>query len=186
MAEAAVSDLFLRLSEEPRLLLPRWTEMIWDETVRTWVEKFRWKPEIAKSRRDAAIDCFPEAMVTDFEALIPECPNDLKDRHVLAAARRSDAETIVTFNLKHFPKDALKPWGIEASHPGDYLRILYDHEPGVVTNVLHQMADRARRSLPEMLGRLAWSVSTFSNRVGEDLGIELPSIDRLEWRRTTR
>lgn len=42
LAEEAVSDLFLRLAEEPRLLIPRWTETIWDETLRTLIHKLGW------------------------------------------------------------------------------------------------------------------------------------------------
>ena len=42
LAEASVADLYLRLSEEPRLLLPRWTEKIWDEVDRTCSQKLGW------------------------------------------------------------------------------------------------------------------------------------------------
>ena len=54
LAEEAVSDLLLRLAEEPRLLIPRWTETIWDETRRTLIHKLGWPQEIAESRIAAA------------------------------------------------------------------------------------------------------------------------------------
>jgi hypothetical protein len=64
---------------------------------------------------------FPNAEIVGYEALIPALANDAKDRHVLAAAIRGSCPLIVTFNLKHFPAEALQPWGICASHPQDYL-----------------------------------------------------------------
>jgi predicted nucleic acid-binding protein len=52
---------------------------------------------------------FEDAWVEGYEALIPSMANDPKDRHVLAAAVRCGADVIVTFNLQHFPEEALDP-----------------------------------------------------------------------------
>lgn len=41
---------------------------------------------------------------------------DMDDRHVLAAAIQARADVIVTFNLRHFPADALAAQGLEAQH----------------------------------------------------------------------
>jgi hypothetical protein len=109
LAEARVSDLFLRLADAPRLLLPKWTLAIWDETNRTCVEKLGWPQRIADSRRAAALDAFPEAMIEGHEALLAQVANVPKDRHVLAAAVFAKVDVIVTFNLKHFPTAALAP-----------------------------------------------------------------------------
>lgn len=46
---------------------------------------------------------------------------DPGDAHVMAAALKVQAQVIVTNNLKHFPDEALSPWGIEAKHPDDFL-----------------------------------------------------------------
>lgn len=183
LAEAAVSDLFLRLSEEPRLLLPKWSEAIWEETRRTYIEKLGWDEALADSRIKAAQEFFPEAMVIGFEHVIPACGNHPKDRHVLAAAIHSKTETIVTFNVKDFKAEALDPWGINASHPADYLKVLYDHDPAAVTNALHSMASKAERSVPELLARLAWYVRPFSEHVAAEQSLELPEIPPKEWRR---
>ena len=60
------------------------------------------------------VDC----IVTGYETLIPSLTMpDPDDRHVLAAAIRCGADIIVTFNLKDFPEDVLKPYGIEDSIP---------------------------------------------------------------------
>lgn len=183
LAEAAVSDLFLRLSEEPRLLLPRWTEEIWAEMRRTVVLKFGWPEELADRRIQAATDTFPEAMVTGYEHAVELCQNHPDDRHVLAAAIHSRTETIVTFNVKDFKPEALEPWGISAVHPAGYLQVLYDHDPAAVTTALHAMARKAGRSLPELLGRLAWYVEPFSAHVASALSLEILEIRPAEWRR---
>ena len=46
---------------------------------------------------------------------------DPSDRHVVAAAIKSGASLIVTFNLKDFPASALAPLDIEAQHPDDFI-----------------------------------------------------------------
>lgn len=183
LVEAAVSDLFLRLSEEPRLLLPKWTDTIWQETHRTWIEKLGWNEDLATSRKDAATQAFPEAMIEGFEHVIPVCTNHPEDRHVLAAAIHAKVETIVSFNVKDYTTDSLAPWGINVAHPADYLKVLYDHDPAVVTNSLHAMAARAGRTMPEMLARLAWYVEPFSEHVAAAQAIEMPEIQPSEWRR---
>ena len=57
---------------------------------------------------------------------------DPDDRHVLAAAIRSSAEVIVTYNLKDFPAETLAKFDIEAQHPDDFLLSLFDLAPGQV------------------------------------------------------
>ncbi len=74
-----------------------------------------------------------DCLVTGYEPLIDvlNLP-DPDDRHVLAAAIRCGADTIVTFNLKDFPEDALKPYGIEAQHPDEFLTCQLDLAPSLV------------------------------------------------------
>jgi predicted nucleic acid-binding protein len=50
---------------------------------------------------------FPDALVPGYESLVDGMTNDPKDRHVLAAAVRANAEVIVTFNRRDFPESAL-------------------------------------------------------------------------------
>ncbi|HRF59562.1 MAG TPA: PIN domain-containing protein [Fimbriimonadaceae bacterium] len=183
LAEAAVSDLLLRLADEPRLLLPRWSDSIWEETRRTWIERLELPESVAESRIRAAQTAFPEADVTGFESLIDRCANHPEDRHVLAAAIHARADAIVTFNVKDFPAVALDPWGVEAVHPSALLLLLYDLDPGVVTNVLHAMAGKAKRTMPEMLGRLAWCVEPFIKHIAAEQAIEIPDVPPRDWRR---
>jgi len=184
LVEAAVSDLYFRLSEEPRLLLPKWTDRIWDEAEKTWIEKLGWDPTFAARRRTVATEFFPEAMISGFESRIGECTNDLEDRHVLAAAIHEKVETIVTFNVRHFTTEALAPWNIVAVKPGDYLVTLYEHDAGVVLDKVRRMANDAQRSVEEMLGRLAWSVPTFSDHLTDCLRLDVPEVRPGDWRRS--
>ena len=63
-----------------------------------------------------------DCLVTEYESLIPSLTlPDPDDRHVLAAAIRSGADLIVTFNLKDFPANALKRYAIEAQHPDEFI-----------------------------------------------------------------
>jgi hypothetical protein len=64
---------------------------------------------------------FADAWIEDYDPLIPTMTNHHKDRHVLAAAVRTGAQTIVTFNLKDFPEASLTPWNVEAQSPDDFL-----------------------------------------------------------------
>ena len=183
LAEAAVADLFLRLSEEPRLLLPKWSIQIWEETNRTCVEKLGWPPRLAEARMVAATTAFPEAMVSGFEHAIAACSIESNDGHVLAVAIHSRSDTIVTFNVRHFRAEALEQWGVVACHPADYLRVLFEHDPPSVTSAIHDMATAARRPMPEMLARLAWSVPRFVESVAAQLSLQVPTIQPADWRR---
>lgn len=105
------------------LVRARWTDTIHEEWMRGVVETYpdivRAKVERVRALMNAAI---PDAIVTGFESLIEslELP-DPDDRHVLAAAIFAEAEVIVTFNLKDFPKTTIAPLGIRAVHPDEFL-----------------------------------------------------------------
>lgn len=86
----------------------------------------------------------PDACVSGYEALIQGLTlPDADDRHVLAAAIRCNASVIVTFNQKDFPRRALKPYGIEAQHPDEFVDNLFDLDPAAVVAA----AQRQRKQL---------------------------------------
>jgi len=170
LAPFSVCDLFLRLAEEPRLYSPRRTEAILDEVRRTQVGNLGWPEDLADYWRQEVTASFPEAFVTGHEPLVAECQCHPDDRHVLAAALKAPADTIVTFNLRHFLADALEPHQIVAHHPADYLCALYERDPGVVTSRIDEIA--ANRSLEpvEVLRRLRGPLRRFTEHVADRQG----------------
>jgi len=106
LVQAAVRDTFLRLFER-RLFLARWTDDIIDETVRPLQHKLGRTPEQTDRLLRELRSHFPDAWVdSGYRALIPAMTNHEKDRHIVAAAIKAPCEVIVTYNLKHFPKEA--------------------------------------------------------------------------------
>jgi hypothetical protein len=90
--------------------------------------------------------------------------NDPKDRHVLAAAVASDAQTIVTLNLKHFPVDACRPFAIEPLHPDIFLLDLYGLDDDLVFSAVERQAAVLKRppmTVDELLDRLEVTVPKF-------------------------
>lgn len=74
-----------------------------------------------------------DCLVTCYEPLIDSLTlPDPDDRHVLAAAIKCSADMIVTFNLKDFPIQFLEPYGIEATHPDDFINFQLGLAPHVV------------------------------------------------------
>jgi hypothetical protein len=87
-------------------------------------------PENALKRIEKANLAFPDALVTDYDALILkfELPDE-EDKHVLAAAIKSKANLIVTNNLKHFPIDYLTSLGLKVKNADGFLMDLIDLYP---------------------------------------------------------
>ena len=69
---------------------------------------------------------------------------DPDDRHVLAAAIRAGADTIVTCNLTDFPAETLARFDIHAQHPDDFLLGLLDLDPGVVCAAIKRQRENLR------------------------------------------
>ena len=108
------------------LFTPKWSKHIFDE----WIDVMRRKEipenEIAKRTKRASI-AFPDAMVTNYESLIDTITlDDEKDRHILAAAIKTNANLIITNNLKHFPEEYLSTFGLSAKDPDDFITDLID------------------------------------------------------------
>jgi predicted nucleic acid-binding protein len=115
------------------LFTPKWSSHIFDE----WEDVMRRKgiPEVEiKKRSNRANLAFPDAQVTNYESLIGglELPDE-KDKHVLAAAIKTNANVIVTNNLKDFPVDFLASFGLVAKSADDFIADLIDlnHEKAV-------------------------------------------------------
>ena len=149
---AYLCDTLLRLAEA-EAYRPLWSADILIELKRNVVEAGI--PADRVDRRIAQMShSFPDAMVTGYDSLIDGMTNDPKDRHVLAAAVRANAEVIVTFNVRDFPEPALKPYDILAVHPDDFLLDQLDLYPGLTVEVLEQQAASYRREPTTIAGLL--------------------------------
>ena len=61
LANQRITDLLLRLAENPRLFLPRWSKQILDETNRTLIQKLSWPEDLVNYRCEQMKVHFPEA-----------------------------------------------------------------------------------------------------------------------------
>jgi predicted nucleic acid-binding protein len=166
-------DFLLRLAETPRLYLPKWSQEILDEVHKNQQEVLNFTRARADHWQSQVTSAFPDALVRGYAPLVSICENDVKDRHVLAAAVRGGCHTIITDNLKDFPKDALSNWDVKAVRPSDYLITLYELEPAIVVAKLDDMALRRKRPREEMLGLLSKTVPGFSSAVAGSLGLDI-------------
>ncbi len=161
LANFSLCDTLLRLAEPPRLYEPKWSDEIIRETTRTLELKLGWPSALTAQLEGELRAHFSEAWIGGYESLTPRMTNDEKDRHVLAAAVHGQAPIIVTFNLRHFRREHLEPWGIRALHPQSFpIEIVRQEESVVMTKLEQQAADR-RRSLRELLDILSATVPDF-------------------------
>jgi predicted nucleic acid-binding protein len=173
LVPAALRDTLLRCAEEPRLYLPRWSEEIIAEMVRTLENEIGLATEKTAHLVSELRKHFGEAWVTGYETLLGQMANDPKDRHVLAATVRCGAQAIVTYNRRHFPQEALEPWGIEVQGPSTFLKGLYELDADLVIDKLQAQADNLGRSLSEQLKVLKLAVPSFVAVVAKDLRIDI-------------
>ena len=168
-----LADTLLRMAETSRLYVPKWSDEIMDEVSRNLVSKWKRTPEQAAFRERALREHFPEAWVDEYEPLVPLMTNDPKDRHVIAAAVKSDTKLIVTYNAKDFPPSSLDPWGIERQGPSTFLMNLYDLDPGIVVRKLTDQARNVGLSLEELLLKLQVNVPVFVSFFCDEQRIDL-------------
>ncbi|WP_255568657.1 PIN domain-containing protein [Comamonas sp. NLF-1-9] len=127
---APLRDLLMHLALSD-LYRARWSDMLHDEWTRNVLAS---RPDLTQEQLNRTRQLMNahvrDSLVTGFEYLIPSIKlPDPDDRHVVAAAIHSGASLIVTFNLKDFPFDALKPCNLAAQHPDDFIVDLLDLHP---------------------------------------------------------
>jgi PIN domain len=134
---AFLRDVLLRLAASD-LYLPHWTERIHDEWIRNVLQDRPDLPLDRILRIRATMDThFTAALVTGYEARESIFEDvDPKDRHVAAAALHVGAQRIITRNLRDFPAESLRPHGIVAQHPDDFVSALVRAEGATVGHVL--------------------------------------------------
>ncbi len=148
---AGLRDTLLRLAETPGLYLPRWSDDILAEVERTLQKRFCKSPAQTGHLVQELRQSFPEAWVREYSDLMPTLRNDVKDRHVLAAAVRCGAQTIVTFNIRHFQPEAVHPYGIEVLHPDDFLVDQMDIDEALVICRFTEQAANIGRTVEQQV-----------------------------------
>ena len=112
---------------------PKWSEQIFEEWKRVMLSKAVSDNE-ANKRIEKINLAFPDALVRNYKGLINhlELPDE-NDRHVLAAAIKTNANLIVTNNITDFPQQYLQSFGLAAKTCDDFLTDLIDldHEQSV-------------------------------------------------------
>lgn len=158
---AAVRDTLLRAAEAG-MYRPYWSQRILDEAVRSANRSGVMTDAQADRFVRALREAFESAWIEGYQSLEPAMTNNPKDRHVLAAAITAEAEILITFNLRHFPADACRPYGIEVLSPDQVLLFLWHADvPGMASILAQQAADigydlqrlksRLRRDAPRFI-----------------------------------
>jgi predicted nucleic acid-binding protein len=146
-------NLLLTLAEAEFFRI-RWSAEVLEETRRTIERLLLSKNKPANEAAAQALravaamqKAFEEAEVRDFRNLIPACSGmpDKDDVHVLAAALKTQAATIVTENLKDFPIAILEPLNIEARSADDFIADTIALDPGRAIAAIRIMRERLKR-----------------------------------------
>lgn len=155
---ASVRDLLIRIANTG-VVRARWSDRILDECFRNVAENQHHIPAPALERtRRLMNEAVPDCLVQGYEDL--EAGLDLPDpddRHVLAAAIRTGAQAIVTYNLRDFPDHILERYDIESKHPDEFVLDTLDLAPGAVVQCVTDQATSYRKppmSVPELLDTL--------------------------------
>jgi hypothetical protein len=137
---APLRDLLIRLGRTS-LFRAHWTDRIHDEWMRSVIaDRPDLDLQLLHRTRDLMNEAIPDVPVTGYEVIEPclALP-DADDRLVLAAAICCRADVIVTYNLKDFPAAVLKPFGVEAQHPDEFVHHLFHlHQAAVCATVKAQ------------------------------------------------
>lgn len=141
----SLADTLLRIAERG-LYRPLWSQRILGEatdavlTVHPDI-----CPELIHKRFAAMDDAFDDARVDGWQPLAATLTlPDPDDRHVVAAAVVGHADAIVTANISDYPAEALRPLGLQATHPDDFLLDQPDLAPRIVLDVLVEQAAHTR------------------------------------------
>ena len=159
----ALCDLLLRLAEEPAMYRPLWSEQILAEMAKALRTKLHRSSEEVAWRRQQMKEAFPEATVTVPSALLKavECVPHRDDRHVLAAAIMAHADSIVTQNVRHFPKDCCEKYGVLCQTPDNFLIDQYYLHPQLVLDKLDDQAAGISQNRKFVVASLKASVPKF-------------------------
>lgn len=132
------------------LFTPKWSKHIFSEWENVMKRKGVPEDEIQKRLSKAQL-AFPDALVDNYKQLINllDLPDD-KDRHVLAAAIKANANIIVTNNMKDFPKEYLATFGLTAKMADDFITDTIDLNTNIAVEAFRALVlNRTNPNLDE-------------------------------------
>jgi predicted nucleic acid-binding protein len=127
------------------LFQAKWSDEIHSEWKRNLLAN---RPDITAEKLDRVARLMnknvPDAIVADYEYLIPVIKDlpDPTDAHVIAAAIHSNANGIVTFNLKDFPATILRRHNLEVIHPDEFITNQIDLDQAKVVTAAQRCCSR--------------------------------------------
>lgn len=171
----SLRDTLLRAADAGlyRLVL---TEDILEEVRRNLISERRLTEDKAQRLIDTIKMYFPDAFITHHTLLIASMPINEKDRHILAAAVASNAQVIVTQNLKDFPSELISPFGIETQSPDEFLVHLFYLAPQAIAKLIKDQAGDLRNppiTTLELLTILKLHTPTFVELVLSIMGKDI-------------
>jgi predicted nucleic acid-binding protein len=153
LVPGSIRDLLMQIATTG-VFRAKWSQLVMDDLRRILIDRLGRPCEKVDHLLRALIDHARDPIVVGFEPTIAGLTlPDPDDRHVLAAAIHANAGVIVTFNLKHFPEEALFPFAIEAQHPDEFIANLLDLHPGEVLTSVRTILGRLRNP-PKTLNEL--------------------------------
>lgn len=142
---APLRDLLMYLALTD-LFQAKWTEDIHHEWIRNLLKN---RPELTKSQllrtKKLMNEHIRDCLVYDYEHITHKLTlPDPEDNHVLASAIKCSASIILTYNLKDFPKNHLKKYGIEAMHPDIFIANLLENNQALVCDAIKKLRHRLK------------------------------------------
>ena len=151
LAGAVKRNVLLTLAEGEFYRL-RWSKKILDETQKAIESILDGKGDAASaakalSSRTVMEEAFEDAIVDNYDAFlcVGDGLPDKNDAHVLAAALKTQAQVIVTDNLKDFPIIILAPLNIEALSTDQFVANTIDLNTSKAVAALRTMRERLNR-----------------------------------------
>lgn len=137
---APLRDLLMHLALT-NLFQAKWTNDIHEEWIKNvLINRIDLKRENLERTRDLMNKSIRDCLIIDYENIVPNLKlPDPDDRHILAAAIRGNADTILTYNLKDFPKETLRSYNIETQHPDEFISGLLELAGGVVFTTIAKL-----------------------------------------------
>jgi len=150
LAGALKRNLLLTMAEAGFFRV-RWSEKVLDETKRA-IQKILEAKNVpdAADRGVRAIglmkEAFEDAMVSSYDDFLCVCDGlpDADDRHVLAAALKTQAAIIVTDNARHFPTEILGPLNVEACTSDEFIANTIALDTGKAVAAVRMMRERLK------------------------------------------